>query len=223
MRCKICHKINEVNTRDENLYKSSTVKDNYVCYYCSQTVKRIKLHLTCKKCQKQFTTRVLLQNQNIYNDWVCSLCDDKPIEKNTLKISELACSSCRVDNGTCHHPELPCSLSKNFVEFLSNFLCSIKGSDDCSILSIYGIDKSRLDIHALKYVPLFKNQYSVSPNNLVLIRQRLNSKKNYITNILIYNFNKKWNEVYNEKFDKGMNWTENVIRFLIKDFNKLVI
>ena len=215
--------MSNVNTNNKVLYTMPVINDNFVCYHCSQIVKCLKLELTCEKCQNKFITKILFQNAEKYNKWTCPSCDNdfKPTKVEHKKLNELSCSGCKQSNGVCIHSELACSLSKDFMNFFNNNLYSIKGSDECSILSIYRIDKTRIDIHALKYVPLFKNQYKVSPNNVVLIRQRFKSKKNYITNIIIYNFEEKWKIVFNEKFEKGNDWFILVLEFLKTEFNHL--
>ena len=218
IKCKVCHKVQSINTNDANLYNLPVVIDNFVCYLCTQKIKLVKLNLTCNKCKSTFCTKVLGSNKLNYNNWTCPVCTSNDI-KNVItkgKTSELNCPICFHGNGVCNHPELSCSSSSKFVKFSNSNLYSVKGSKECSILSINEIDKKRTDIHAFKYVPLHKTHYSLSFNNLILIRQRINSKNNFITNIILYNYKNKWQEVYNNKFEKGRNWVVDVLKFIVE-------
>ena len=215
--CKICHKSQSVNANNSALYDLPVVIDNFVCYLCSQKIKLVKLSLTCDKCKSVFCTKVLESNRSNYNSWVCPTCVSNTIKKSIIKganLSELKCSVCFQKDGVCNHPELPCSLASKFVPFINSGLYSVKNSKDCSILSISEVDNKRTDIHAFKYKPLHKTNYLIATNNLVLLRQRVNSKKNFVTKVILYGYKDKWYEMFCHNYVKGENWVVGVLEFI---------
>lgn len=226
IRCTICHKIKEVNATDERLYKSPIVTDNYVCPSCTADVKRVKIKLTCSKCKTTFCTRVLVMHKDKYGaDWVCPICSagSGTIKKGITKNTGVAvdCVWCQHKRGVCPHPEVNCLLAKGFVAFSSSDLYSIKKV--CTIMSISRVYKKRDDIHCFRYSLLYKTRYLIAPENLVLIKHRDGSKKNFITNVIVYKYKKsKFEVVYNEKFNKGVDWVKPTRNFIIGEAPQLV-
>ena len=215
LKCKICHKNDKINTNDDDLYKSEIVINNYICCHCALKTKQIKIKLICENCKIEFITKILFSNKDMYLNWKCPKCSSniiKNVERSKTN-TEMNCGTCHIKLGVCNHPELDCCKSNELTPFTNNRLYALKDSDDCSILSICKMNYSRNDIHALKFIPLFKNDYLIAKNNLILIRQRLKSKKNYVTNVIIYKFDKNWNEVFNKNFNKGINWVEEILNF----------
>ncbi len=226
IRCTICHKIKDIDTTDERLYKSPIVIDNYVCSPCSTDVKRIKVKLTCSKCKATFCTKIFVEHKDKYGaNWVCPVCSagNGEVKKGITKATGVAvgCVWCQHKRGVCPHPDVNCLLAKGFVSFNSSDLYSIKKV--CTVMSISRVHKKRDDIHCLSYSLLYKTNYSISPENLVLIKHREGSKKNFVTNVIVYRFKKsKFEVVFNEKFDKGTDWIKPTKKFIMAEAPHLV-
>jgi len=222
IKCKVCHQERAVNTANRKLFESQIVQENYVCMLCDGKVKKMMISLICAKCKHPFKTKILAVNKDKYGSmWECPACMSNAIaqpkvteKKNCI---ELNCADCKVERGVCVHPELNCTLSKNFPRFGNGDLFYLK--DGATILSVHAIDESRPDIHCFEYTILYRNKYALSPRNHVIIRQRLGSKKSFMTNVIVYKYNAhehKFNVVFDEKFDKGKDWIVPMRDFLLK-------
>ena len=226
MRCTICHKDYPVNTTNTKMYDSPVVKDNGVCLLCSGKDQRMKIVLTCSKCGHVFQTRVLIANKDKYNgDWECPMCISNSLpqiktvveKKNSI---ELNCNECRLERGVCFHPELNCSLVKHFAQFSIGDLCLVK--DGCTVLSVHNVSKDRDDIHCFEYTLLYKSNYSLSPKNVVIVKQRMGSKKQFTTNIIVYVYDKskhQFNVALDKTYKKGEDWIVETRDFLLKKGN----
>jgi len=217
--CVVCHQSFPINTNNKALYQSEVVRKNAVCPRCLCSVNRIKITLKCAKCSHEFQTKVLMSNKDNYTDkWLCPLCASNGAPKSEVGKNriELNCGGCRVERGVCTYPDLGCTLSREFITFGNGDLYSL--NRECTILSIHEIDKSRDDIHCLNYTLLYKAKCSLSPSNSVIIKQRVGSRKSFVTNILVYRFDKsksKFGVVLNKKFERGKDWIVPVRDFLL--------
>lgn len=222
LKCKVCHKDYHVNTGNRGLFESPLVQENSVCPLCDGKVKKIMISLTCAKCKHPFKTKVLVENKEKYGPkWECPAClsngmtQPKVTEKKDCV--ELNCQDCKAERGVCMHPELNCTIAKNFPRFGNGDLFYLK--DGATILSVHAIDGNRKDIHCFEYTLLYRNKYALSPRNHVIIRQRLGSKKGFVTNVIVYKYNAhehKFNVVFDEKFAKGADWIVPTRDFLLK-------
>jgi hypothetical protein len=203
------------------MYESPIVRENAVCNSCLTEVVRIRVSLVCAKCKTPFQTKVLAINKDKYTDkWLCPLCVSNGAPKtevhNKRDCAELNCPECRVKRGVCSQPKLNCTLSRGFVPFGNGDLYSTR--KECTILSVHCIDKDRDDIHCFGYTPLYKSEYSISPSNFVIIKQRVGSRKQFVTNIIVYRYNqggRKFEVALNKKFDRGADWILPVKDFLL--------
>lgn len=219
LKCMVCHKNFPINTNNRKLYESNIIKDNAVCPKCSTHINRIKMLLECSKCGHKFQTRILTENKEKYaNGWKCPLCIDNNIEKEEIKgkFIELNCAGCQLQRGVCSQPKLNCTLSKNMVAFNSSDLYSVER--ECTMMSIHNVDKHRDDIHCFGYTLLYKSEYMISRDNSILLKQRIGSKKKFITNIVVYRYNQKLHKfglALDEKFKKGKDWIVPIKKFLL--------
>jgi hypothetical protein len=206
----VCHRDFKVTTSTPEIYSHPIIKDNYVCPLCESKVTKLKVTLTCNKCKKEFRTKILMENKEKYSpEWECPFCvkveDKRDKRRKTL---ELNCDCCKSKRGLCFQPDLNCTLSSDYVVFGgAKELYSTK--KDCTILSVDSVDMSRDDIHSIKYSMLYNDKYLVSTHNIVFIKQRLGSKKNFKNKVTLYSFNKekkKFMQSYEQTFDKGVDW-----------------
>jgi len=223
LRCTSCHKPQNVNTNNSRMYSDTVIIDNFVCPLCMGKSDRIKIVLVCAKCNRTFQTRVFKENADKYtSNWLCPACVNSSNFSHTKhkKLVEVGCQGCNVVHGLCLHPELNCVHSKNYAPFDTADLYSDKKQN--KIMFIHDIDKSRDDIHSLKFIVMYKKKYSVSNRGVVLIKQRIGSKKNFTTNIILYK-SKEDNHgvevVYDKSFKKCDDWivpTRNKIMSLMR-------
>ena len=223
MRCTVCHKDYSVNTTNAKMYESPVVKDNGVCSSCSVKTQKVKIVLTCSKCGHVFQTRVLSVNKNKYNGtWECPMCISNSLPQTKTAVEkknsiELNCNECRLERGVCFHPELNCSLVKYFAQFSSGDIYSVK--KECTVLSVHKVNKDRDDVHCFEYTLLYKSNYSLSPNNVVIVKQRIGSKKQFTTNIIVYVYNKskhQFNIALDKIYKKGDDWIVPTRDFLLR-------
>jgi len=223
LKCKICHRDYGLNTANRKLYETQVVQENSVCPLCESKVKRVSISLTCSKCKHLFKTKILLSNQNKYGlTWECPQCTSNSLPQPKITEEkkdcvELNCDDCRLERGVCCQPELACSLSKNFARFDTGGLFYLR--DGATILSVHAIDKNRKDVHCLKHTLLYRKKYAIASRNRIVVRQRLGSKKTFVTNIIVYGYNAhehKFNVVFDEKFKKGTDWIVPTRNFLLK-------
>ncbi len=221
LNCVVCHNDFPINTNNKAMYESPIVKENAVCPTCLTGVVRIKVVLACAKCKTPFQTKVLAMNKDKYTDkWLCPLCVSNGTPKTEARkrdCAELNCPECKVRRGVCSQPKLNCTLSRSFVPFGNGNLYSTR--KECTILSVHQIDKDRDDIHCLGYTPLYKSEYAIAPENFVIIKQRIGSRKQFVTNIIVYRYSqshRKFEVALNKKFDKGSDWILPVKDFLLE-------
>ena len=222
MKCAVCHKEYLVNVNDTKMYESPIVMDNGLCPSCRVKTQRVKLVLTCSKCGHVFQTSVLAVNRDKYNDkWECPMCISNSLpqvktaveKKNSI---ELNCDGCRLERGVCFHPELNCSLAKHFAQFSSGDIYSVK--KECTVLSVHKIIKDRDDIHCFEYTLLYKSNYGLAPTNVVIVKQRRGSKKQFTTNIIVYVYDKskhQFNTAIDKTYKKGEDWIVPTRDFLL--------
>lgn len=209
--CTVCHKHYVVSTSNPHLFETELIKENSVCVFCSGKANRVTLRLVCCVCKREFQTKVLAKNRDKYLSWKCPVCinADGPAVKSKGKTKELEldCDLCMRKSGVCQFPELGCSTTADWLFFGNGDLSSLKKS--CSIFSVHGVDKERDDIHFFKYSMLVKSKYKLRPTNLVIIKQRLGSRANYVTNIIVFAGDKKVGKfvvISDKKYPRGADW-----------------
>lgn len=222
MTCVVCHKPFGIGTTNVKLYDLPVVRENAICPKCDIRIKnKVKLVLTCVKCKHVFQTKVLDINKDKYaKDWLCPMCLSNEMPKSESKNGksiELNCGGCQIERGVCKYPQLGCTHSKHFVPFGNGNLYSL--NKDCTILSVHSLNKDRDDIHCLNYTLLSKAECSIAPNNSIIIKQRMGSRKNFVTNVIVYRFNStdnKFGIAFENKFEKGKDWIIEVKKFLLE-------
>jgi len=213
VECVVCHRYYKITSFNPEMYSHPIIKNNFVCIICEKQVTKLKVVLSCTKCKKEFHTST---------DWECPFCT-KPVDirDKRKKMLELDCDGCKENKGVCIQPDLSCVFSVKFVVFGgASELYSTKKS--CTVLSISGVDMEREDIHSMKYIMLCNPKYSIAINNIILVKQRIGSKKNFNNKISLYRYEqKKKNFVLDCENDyyKGTDWivpTRNRIHSIMK-------
>jgi len=191
-----------------------------VCPDCSNRTHKIRIPLTCSRCKHTFQTQIRIEDRSRYtSNWVCPACSSNETSKLSRKArrrEDRACPECKVDRGICFYPDTNCSRAVRFVPFNSTGLYSVRKEN--TILSINKVVPTREDIHCMNYTLLYQSGYLLSPNNTILIKQRIGSRKHFITNVMLYKYCKeksKFVVVFDKNFDRGVNWVVAVRNFLL--------
>jgi len=227
VECVVCHREYKISSFNPEMYSHPLIKNNFVCILCENKVTKLKVVLSCTKCKKTFNTKILLENRDKYDTkWECPFCTVPDDVRDKRKKSDyLSCDGCKEKKGVCVQPDLLCSYSTKYSVFggASELYSSKK---ECTVLSIDKIDMTRDDIHTLKYVMLCNPKYSVATDNVILVKQRVGSKKNFSNKVGLYKFsqNKKRFLLNCEKsYERGNDWivpTRDKINSILDDNRK---
>lgn len=222
--CKICHRDKLIDTAKPEIYDKRVVRNNFVCDACRPGVRVVSIKLECAKCYNTFSTKAPADHVSEYSKWKCPACvSGEPITpKNRNKSkTDIGCHDCRRSRGVCFYPEEKCKYNANFVKFDASSLNQMKES--ASVLTVHEVDEFRDDIHFLKYTPLVQPLQALAKGNLVIIRCREGSKKNYITHLNIYKYDDKKAQfvaIFNHQFPKEADWVAGMKPVVVKYFKK---